>query len=104
MRFYKDNKGKTYRVPMTRSEYDQDEDLFRTALELPGVSKDGVEVILSDSKTIKVTGDREEYYFLKVLHFPTDLDPEKIVTSFENGLLEMSAVPVVPQIKKIAVM
>lgn len=104
MTYYKDNKGKTYRVPVTRSEYDQDEDLFRLSLELPGVSKDVVEILLPDSKTIKVTGDREEFYFLKVLHFPTDLDPEKIVTSFENGLLEMSVSPVVPQIKKIAVM
>ncbi len=104
MRLYTDEKGRQYRIPESWSTYDEEKDMYHIKLEIPGVSKKDMEIALREDKILKITGDRDDYYFIKEFHFPTAVNPDEIKTTFKNGILEIHAKPKVPQVKKIAVM
>ena len=73
--------------------------------ELPGVSKENLDVSMADNKlTIRATThseqkeEKEEYYrremsrgeFQRTLIIPDDVDAEKIQASFKDGILELT--------------
>jgi HSP20 family protein len=79
--------------------------------ELPGVSKDNLDVSMTDNKlTIRATTsseqkeEKEEYYrremsrgeFQRTLIIPDDVDEESVQASFKEGILELK----MPKLKK----
>jgi HSP20 family protein len=91
------------------------EDTLLVRAELPGVSKDDIDVLLSDNlltissqtrkettKEVKGKFQRREIYqgnFSRSLTLPVDVDGDKAAASFKDGILELRF-PKAPQAKR----
>ena len=82
----------------------EEKDEIVVKAELPGIDRDNIDVNLSDhTLTIKAEKKKEEeakeenYYrsersygsYVRTLHLPTDVRPDKVKATFKNGVLEI---------------
>jgi HSP20 family protein len=91
----------------------EDENQYTVKADLPGISKDGLDVSITDN-VLTIRGERKEQYekkekgywhserwtgtFLRSLELPAEVDASKVKASFKDGVLELS-IPKPEQVK-----
>ena len=66
----------------------------RAVIEIPGVSKENIRLEGTKS-TLSISVDSEEKKFNRTLALPCDVDPDSAEAEYNNGILEVTLVPVV---------
>ena len=66
----------------------------RAVIEIPGVSKENIRLEGTKS-TLSISVDSEQKKFNRTLALPCDVDPDSAEAEYNNGILEVTLVPVV---------
>jgi len=69
--------------------------VVRAVVEIPGVSKEDI-VIEGTKSTLSISVDADQRKFAETLALPCDVDPDSAKAEYNNGILEVTLVPVVP--------
>ncbi|MCI0413312.1 Hsp20/alpha crystallin family protein [bacterium] len=87
------------------SDIHETEDQVKIHLDLPGMSRENLDIQLTDSNTLTIRGERkfeevdkakyhrvERFYgnFTRSFVLPTNVDTDKITATFKDGVLEIS--------------
>jgi HSP20 family protein len=89
-----------------RADLSETDDAYVIAIDLPGVSRDDLEITVEDG-TLKITGERSmkdeeqsgQFYrieraygrFFRSFNFGSNVDPDNIEASFDDGVLTIRA-------------
>ena len=96
------------RTPYSYYEYDNDTGIYTLSVEMPGISKDMLEIMATDHTiTIRTKNDennhvnKQRYY--REFNFRTKIDPNNINAAFSDGLLGLKVKKDVPQSVEIKI-
>jgi HSP20 family protein len=78
-----------FRTPLSEVEVDEKTGDTNVTLELPGVNKEEIEVIVYKS-LLKVRAESENRKYKRTFSFSKEFDPTLTTASFNNGVLEIS--------------
>ena len=89
-------------IPYAYGELDEDKGIYNITVELPGVEKKDIDIKAS-AQSIRVNATRSNVSseqtsnkFKRHFQFRYQIDPAKVVASYNNGLLKLE-VPLVPE-------
>lgn len=94
-----------WREPFTTTVLDEENNLVRLTAELPGISKDDIEVETLPDR-VRISAQGEPWKYRTEVPFQVELDPDGGEASYNNGILELKiplAKPVRPQGKKLKI-
>jgi HSP20 family protein len=93
-----------YRMPMSSLNYDEENHQYVAEIELPGISKDDINIELQDNRMIITAESSTESKTRKFRHSFTigsKIDTNSIEANFESGLLILKLKEIKPEVKKI---
>lgn len=94
-----------WREPFTTTVLDEENNLVRLTVELPGIDKDHIDVeTLTDR--VRISAEGEPWKYRTEVPVKVELDPDGARASYNNGILELTlplAKPVRPQGRKLAI-
>lgn len=89
-------------VPYAYGELDEDKGIYTINVVLPGVEKNNIEVKAS-AQSVRVNAtrannipDQADTKFKRLFQFRYQIDPQKVVANYNNGLLKLE-IPLVPE-------
>lgn len=85
-----------FRTPLSEVDVDDKTGDTKVILELPGVSKEEIDVTVNKS-SLMVTAESENRKYKRTFSFSQDFDPTMTKASFSNGVLEISMRAVKPK-------
>lgn len=85
---FNDKRGKEREQLSPPSSVYEEENQVRVSVDLPGVTREQIEVNPS-TKKVEVKAKNKEREYHKVINLPKKIDPTQISSRYENGVLEL---------------
>jgi len=82
-----------FRMPLSEIHTDEKTGDMTVILEMPGVEKEDIDIILAKS-VLTVVAESENRKFKRSFSFSKEFDPVKTKASFNNGILEITLKPI----------